>query len=255
MKFSFPFFKKKIDPPFEKAEEEAIEQAADMVTSPQVDWESVGVDGFVPPSASIPSDPADGMASFEALDLPPLRVAEPRVDKVAEIVTSPSSDPVAIPTTVAAEPEDDIIPTPVKVAPQTSAPMPMEAAEPTPQLETKPESQPEAQPESQPEAQPESQPVTQPVTQPASQQLLRMTKEDVIAAYKIFLNRLPESVTVMNLRIGGSTEANLIDFVLADEFLKRPEVSPLILGLAKQIIERQKASGVPTEPPVVSKGA
>jgi len=239
MKFSFPFFKKKIDPPFEKAEEEAIEQAADMVTSPQVDWESVGVDGFVPPSASIPSDPADGMASFEALDLPPLRVAEPRVDKVAEIVTSPSSDPVAIPTTVAAEPEDDIIPTPVKVAPQTSAPMTMEAAEPTPHLETKPESQPGAQPE--------SQPVTQPVTQPASQQLLRMTKEDVIAAYKIFLNRLPESATVMNLRIGGSTEANLIDFVLADEFLKRPEVRPLILGLAKQITERQKAAGLPTK--------
>ena len=229
MKFTLPFFKKKNDPPLTQEEEKLVEQEIAVIASRQVDWESVGVDGFVPPSSPIPSDPADGMASFEVLDLPPVRVVEPTADIGAEVFTSPSSDSTAIPTPIAAEPEDDIIPTPVKVAPQASAPVPMEAAEPAPQLESKPDSQPEAKPD--------SQPLTQQGTQP-----LRMAKEDVIAAYKIFLNRLPESTTVMNLRIGGSTEANLIDFVLADEFLKRPEVSPLILGFAKQIIERQKAT-------------
>jgi len=59
------------------------------------------------------------------------------------------------------------------------------------------------------------------------------TKEDIIAAYKIFLNRLPESVQVVTARVGQNSELNLIDFTLSDEFLKRPEVAEIIARATK----------------------
>jgi hypothetical protein len=252
MKFTFPFLKKKSDPLAQQEVEKAVEQDMEALSPPKIDWESIGRSSFIPPSSPIQSNPADGMASFEGLDLPPMRQAVVEPENNAKTFTAPDKSTATTSNSMAAEPEDEVIPTPVKVAPQASAPAPMETVKPTPQSETKPESQPVAKPATQPVAKPESQPpakpATQPINQPATQavaQPFRMTKEDVIAAYKIFLNRLPESTAVMNLRIGGNVEANLIDFVLAEEFLKRPEVSPLILGLAKQIIERQKASGLP----------
>jgi len=70
-----------------------------------------------------------------------------------------------------------------------------------------------------------------------------MTKEDVVAAYKIFLNRLPESVEVVNARVGQNSETNLIDFVLSDEFLKRPEVSEIMTKAAKIVQADESNTG------------
>lgn len=243
MKFSFPFFKKKTDPLL-KEEVKSIEQEIVVTASPAVDWESVKVDSFVPSSSPAQADPADGMASFELLDLPPLRNTEPETNIEVETFTSPHADSTAISIPNVVEPEDEVIPTPVKVAPQVSLAPITEAVEPVPPLEAKPESQSETQPATQPAAQSATQPAD-----PIAIQPLLMAKEDVIAAYKIFLDRLPESNAVMNQRIGGTAEANLIQFMLADEFLKRPEVKPLILGLAKQIVERQKAASASAEIP------
>ena len=62
------------------------------------------------------------------------------------------------------------------------------------------------------------------------------TKEDIIAAYKIFLNRFPESVQVVNARVGQNSELNLIDFVLSEEFLKRPEAIEIITRVTKIVL-------------------
>jgi hypothetical protein len=66
------------------------------------------------------------------------------------------------------------------------------------------------------------------------------TKEDIIAAYKIFLNRHPESPFVLQPRIGKSIEENLIEFTLSDEFLNRPDASEIILKAAKIVLENQQ---------------
>ena len=71
---------------------------------------------------------------------------------------------------------------------------------------------------------------------------LLMTREDVIAAYKIFLNRLPESFEVIQSRVNSSVEANLIDFALADEFIKRADLPVIIFPIVKKILESQDQS-------------
>lgn len=78
---------------------------------------------------------------------------------------------------------------------------------------------------------------------------LLMTREDVIAAYKIFLNRLPESFEVIQSRVNSSAEANLIDFALADEFIKRPDLPAIIYPVAKKILEAQEQSQASTNKP------
>jgi len=81
-----------------------------------------------------------------------------------------------------------------------------------------------------------------------------LTREDVIAAYKIFLNRLPESFEVIQSRLNSSVEANLIDFALADEFIKRADLAAIVFPIAKKIIEasEQERSTKPTASQVVS---
>jgi len=76
----------------------------------------------------------------------------------------------------------------------------------------------------------------------------------VIAAYEIFLNRLPESFEVIQSRLNSSVEANLIDFALADEFIKRADLAAIVFPIAKKIIEasEQERSTKPTASQVVS---
>ena len=219
MKFTLPFFKKKSDLAIKEALDYLAEQAVEVMSPPKVDWGSVGADSFAPPSSPTQSTDSEGMASFEAVDIP-VPVASPQSTQTSVPIAALGSTS----TPIASELDDEVIPTPVKVAPQASLFPPIAEAERAPQ--------------------PAFETVTEPATQP-----LQMTKEDVIAAYKIFLNRLPESTAVIDRRIGSAAEANLIQFVLADEFLKRPEVSPMILGVAKQIIDRQKATTLQANKP------
>ena len=75
------------------------------------------------------------------------------------------------------------------------------------------------------------------IPSPSESEPLLMAREDVIAAYKIFLNRLPESLEVIESRVNSSLEANLIDFALSDEFIRRADLPAIIFPLAKKIIE------------------
>ena len=72
------------------------------------------------------------------------------------------------------------------------------------------------------------------------------TKEDIIAAYKIFLNRHPESAFVLQSRIGKSIEEILIEFALSDEFLNRADVAEIIQKAAKIVAENEKSTTAAT---------
>ncbi len=67
-----------------------------------------------------------------------------------------------------------------------------------------------------------------------------MGRDDVIAAYRLFLRRDPESDAVIAPRLGMSRENLLSTFLMSPEFLQRPEHIKLLLEVAKSIDERQK---------------
>jgi hypothetical protein len=75
---------------------------------------------------------------------------------------------------------------------------------------------------------------------PIVQHELNVTSEDVVAAYKLFLNRLPENDEVVNLRVGRNAQSLLTEFLLSPEFRKRQQLDPVILTLASEILKRQQ---------------
>jgi len=68
----------------------------------------------------------------------------------------------------------------------------------------------------------------------------KATREDVIAAYKIFLGRLPESMEVIDPRVGVSPAALLVDFLASKEFLDQAPKSQLVLAVAKKILDERR---------------
>ena len=74
---------------------------------------------------------------------------------------------------------------------------------------------------------------------------IKAIREDVIAAYKIFLGRLPESMEVVDPRVGVSPSAILLDFLISKEFLDQASKSQLILALAKKILDERKQVSPP----------
>jgi hypothetical protein len=80
---------------------------------------------------------------------------------------------------------------------------------------------------------------TKPLTDYVQMASMQASAEDVIAAYKIFLGRLPESAQVVQQRTGLPVATLLIDFLASAEFLGHPMRAKLLLGLAKRVIESQ----------------
>ena len=70
---------------------------------------------------------------------------------------------------------------------------------------------------------------------------MAMSAEDIIAAYKIFLRRLPESMEVVTPRVGLSAERVLFDFMSSSEFTNRPEVANLVFAVGKKILDERAA--------------
>ena len=73
-------------------------------------------------------------------------------------------------------------------------------------------------------------------TQSEQSSSLAMSKEDIVAAYKVFLGRLPESIEVILPRVGVSANALLIDFLTSNEFLSRKGIAKL-LNVAKSKLQ------------------
>jgi hypothetical protein len=79
---------------------------------------------------------------------------------------------------------------------------------------------------------------------------LRMTREDVIAAYKIFLRRFPESDEVIQSRLNSRVEANLLDFAFVGEFIERADLPVIIFPIAKKLIEASAPAAESTSAPI-----
>ena len=76
---------------------------------------------------------------------------------------------------------------------------------------------------------------------PKQMESMLMSQEDIIAAYKIFLKRHPETMEVIKPRVGITGDRVLVDFLSSSEFTSRPEVVNLIFALAKKLLDEQKA--------------
>lgn len=83
-------------------------------------------------------------------------------------------------------------------------------------------------------------PLVQPTPPLAAAAQTLATREDVVAAYKIFLNRMPESEEVITARIGAPRERILSSFLTSKYFLGQPENIALIRRTALQIESRVK---------------
>ena len=76
---------------------------------------------------------------------------------------------------------------------------------------------------------------------PKQMESMLMSQEDIIAAYKIFLKRHPETMEVIKPRVGLTGDRVLVDFLSSSEFTSRPEVVNLIFAIAKKLLDEQKA--------------
>jgi len=63
--------------------------------------------------------------------------------------------------------------------------------------------------------------------------------DEVVAAYRMFLRRDPESDAVIEPRLGIARERLLSTFMVSPEFLQRPENVKLLLEVAKSLEQRQ----------------
>lgn len=65
--------------------------------------------------------------------------------------------------------------------------------------------------------------------------------EDVVAAYKLFLGRLPESTDVVQLRVGYPLDKLLFEFMASAECLGSESRTQLVLSVAMQVLLEQKS--------------
>lgn len=77
-------------------------------------------------------------------------------------------------------------------------------------------------------------------TEPSETHYFVATREDVIAAYKIFLGRMPESEEVLATWIGVKPQAILVDFLKSPEFMNHAQKSTFILALAKKVLDDRR---------------
>ena len=73
-------------------------------------------------------------------------------------------------------------------------------------------------------------------------------RDEVIAAYRLFLRRDPESDAVISPRLGMAREKLLSSFMVSPEFLQRGENVNLVLEVAKSVEQRQATAATPGVP-------
>jgi len=133
---------------------------------------------------------------------------------------------------------------PAAAAPQVSDPAPMPVSTPAaPPLSVVPDvvARQEVDPAPAPAA---AQPPTGTETQTV------VGRDEVIAAYRLFLRRDPESDEVIAPRLGITREKLLSTFIVSPEFLQRAENVNLVLEVAKSVELRQVTAATPGVPVV-----
>ena len=71
---------------------------------------------------------------------------------------------------------------------------------------------------------------------------MSILQRDVVSAYRIFLGREPESLDVIDPRVGVEPANLLLEFLSSQEFSSRPEVIQLLTLIAKKILETRSQS-------------
>lgn len=223
--------------------ESAVLPSADTSTieegSRAIDWNLAAQkvpDQPLPESVGIVSTISDAVAQpINAQNFSPSATASP--EAIASPSTSPASSaiPTPITTTTTSSTPTSTSTTPISapILPETTA---SHLASPVTNSDSAPNS-----PIKQDATQVGS--TTKPLAEFAQMANLNASAEDVIAAYKIFLGRLPESAQVVQARMGPPIGTLLVDFLLSAEFLQNPEKAQLILALAKKIENEQVQSG------------
>ena len=166
----------------------------------------------------------------------PAESAEPAVpapsEPVGEQLPAPSEDALI-------EADATSIKDQANVSPSTPQGEP--APEPTSALETQTDSETDPQAILETVAQ---QSLASPLAQtdlstPSQTEGMVTTREDVIAAYKIFLGRIPESEQAIAAWTGLPAPRLLIDFLVSNEFLGNADKVQFIVNLAKKIVQVQ----------------
>ena len=187
----------------------AAQAAAEAVAKGQAAAEAVALEAIAP--------------VVQAPELAPAHlVAEPVVAVAAE----PLADEAPVAVAQASVPAEPEAPAPVALAPVVAEPTVAEEAAPVaPAADAALAAEPEVL---------------------GQMDTMKATREDVIAAYKIFLGRVPESMEVVDPRVGVAPAALLVDFLASKEFLDQAPKSQLVLAVAKKILDERKQAA-PTE--------
>ena len=247
MKFSFPFFGKK--------SHSLDQEIADVLPKdelfveeekPSINWNAVEIEPM-PGLELVPEQVEDKTSHFmtQAEESPKYS----NQGHLAEGVETKSADDPLIVTAEPLKPLeiDDLQASQPWVMPESIVEL---EPDPTPEIASKPvliEEPKQEEPKQEELIQEEliqpsaviASPIPASIPEAVTSTPLLMTRQDVIAAYKLFLNRLPESFEVIQSRVNSSAEANLIDFSLADEFIKRPDLPAIIFPIAKKIVDAQ----------------
>ncbi len=83
---------------------------------------------------------------------------------------------------------------------------------------------------------------------PQNQVSAKITKDDIVCAYRIFLNRFPESEERIQPWIGANFEKIFTSFVLSEEFLNRSEFWPSLVKAAQIALEKNKVKQASSSP-------
>jgi hypothetical protein len=221
MQMVFNFFGLKKKPVIEDVEAKVPTPAAKP--APMTFDEALAAQAAAEAAAVAPVAPAPEPAPAPVVAEPVVAVAAEPVADVAPVAVAPATDP--------AEPEAPAL---VAVAPVVAEPVVAVAAEAAP---TAPAA----------DAAPAAESVVL-----GQMDTMKATREDVIAAYKIFLGRVPESMEVVDPRVGVAPVALLVDFLASKEFLDQAPKSQLVLAVAKKILDERKQAaaaegGAPAE--------
>jgi hypothetical protein len=186
---------------------------------------------------------------------PPAQISE--LQEAAAALNVPDQIPVRVAAPTAPQPETEPMLKPVFVPVPNPAPPPavvpgsdtsLTALEPQVEL-----ARSEVSPDQQilpasilPPDMPASGELNGPKASPTERGVVR---EEVIAAYRLFLRRDPESEAVIASRLGLSRERLLATFMVAPRFLQRAENVRLLIEVAKSLEMRlevaEPASGIP----------
>lgn len=182
-------------------------------------------------AAAVLSVLADPLAATGPKETQAIAAPQPSSDSVPVSVEAPAPSPQPLPAPVAS-----LVPVPAPMAPlATPQATGIVAAE--------------AVPPASPPVPPTSSPPSSPADVAADAGIGR---DEVVAAYRLFLRRDPESEAVIEPRLGISREKLLSAFIVSPKFLQHAENINLVLEIAKSLELRQPASAPTPGVPVLT---